>query len=297
MTPYSWGVVSTAAGSPAASTLDDAPSDAGARAQRRRRLRADARRLPLRPALLGDRRRRADRRPDPRLCRRSAGCRACSGSPSASCSSARCTTSRRSPRRCATAATRSPRSRASTLGTRAGRAMMAFIWIALVYVIVAFTDITAGSFVGGTEELARRSGVPPRRRGRARRASCTSARRSCSGLVERFLKPPLWLPRRRSSSRRRFAVCWLGTQRLARLRRSHASLGAGDPRLLRGRVGPAGLGAAAAARLPRRLRALRRRSRSASSASSSAATRSSSRRSGGWDDRRRRPGRSSRSCS
>ena len=31
--------------------------------------------------------------------------------------------------------------------------MMAFIWIALIYVIVAFTDITAASFVAGTEEL------------------------------------------------------------------------------------------------------------------------------------------------
>ena len=40
------------------------------------------------------------------------------------------------------------------LGPRAGRAMMAFIWIALVYVIVAFADITAASFVTGTEELA-----------------------------------------------------------------------------------------------------------------------------------------------
>src|SRR5512134_265735 len=36
------------------------------------------------------------------------------------------------------------------LGRRAGLAMMAFIWIALVYVIVAFTDITARSFVVGT---------------------------------------------------------------------------------------------------------------------------------------------------
>lgn len=30
-----------------------------------------------------------------------------------------------------------------------------FIWIALVYIIVAFTDITAGAFVGGPEELRR----------------------------------------------------------------------------------------------------------------------------------------------
>src|SRR6187455_2173384 len=36
------------------------------------------------------------------------------------------------------------------LGTKAGRAMMAFIWIALVYVIVAFADITAGTFVAGS---------------------------------------------------------------------------------------------------------------------------------------------------
>src|SRR3712207_1553838 len=39
------------------------------------------------------------------------------------------------------------------LGTKAGRAMMAFIWIALVYVVVAFADITAGTFVAGSEEL------------------------------------------------------------------------------------------------------------------------------------------------
>jgi len=40
------------------------------------------------------------------------------------------------------------------LGRRAGVAMLAFIWIALLFVIVAFADITAGSFVTGPEELA-----------------------------------------------------------------------------------------------------------------------------------------------
>src|SRR5687767_8241367 len=40
------------------------------------------------------------------------------------------------------------------LGPRAGVAMMAFIWLALVYVIVAFADITSSSFVTGTEEMA-----------------------------------------------------------------------------------------------------------------------------------------------
>jgi carbon starvation protein len=40
------------------------------------------------------------------------------------------------------------------LGDRAFLAMMGFIWVALVYVIVAFTDITANTFVGRSEELA-----------------------------------------------------------------------------------------------------------------------------------------------
>ncbi len=39
------------------------------------------------------------------------------------------------------------------LGKGPGLAMMVFIWIALIYVIVAFTDITAASFTGITEEL------------------------------------------------------------------------------------------------------------------------------------------------
>ncbi len=39
------------------------------------------------------------------------------------------------------------------ISSPAGRAMMAFIWIALVYVIVAFADITAGSFVSAVDEI------------------------------------------------------------------------------------------------------------------------------------------------
>ncbi len=78
------------------------------------------------------------------------------------------------------------------LGTGAGRAMMAFIWIALIYVIVAFTDITAGTFVSGTEEL---QGVGNFNAGGAVAfASVTYLLLSIVlGLVERFLKPPLWL--------------------------------------------------------------------------------------------------------
>jgi carbon starvation protein len=78
------------------------------------------------------------------------------------------------------------------LGTGAGRAMMAFIWIALIYVIVAFTDITAGTFVSGTEEL---QGIANFNAGGA--VAIASAMylglSIILGLVERYLKPPLWL--------------------------------------------------------------------------------------------------------
>lgn len=40
------------------------------------------------------------------------------------------------------------------LGSKSGFAIMLFIWIALVYIIVAFSDITVASFISGTEELA-----------------------------------------------------------------------------------------------------------------------------------------------
>ena len=127
------------------------------------------------------------------------------------------------PRRlaCATARARSPRSRASTSGRAPARAMMAFIWIALVYVIVAFVDITAASFVAGTEELrrARRSLQPGRRGGRGERA-LPGARGGAWASCSASCKPPLWLvtvifvPAT-------FALSWLGTHSvdLLRLRR------------------------------------------------------------------------------
>src|SRR5687768_11443879 len=78
------------------------------------------------------------------------------------------------------------------LGLGAGRAMMAFIWIALVYVTVAFTDITAGTFVGGDEALAGETRFSPG--GAVALASVLYLRLSnLLGLVERFIKPPLWL--------------------------------------------------------------------------------------------------------
>lgn len=78
------------------------------------------------------------------------------------------------------------------LGKGAGRAMMAFIWIALVYVIVAFTDITAGTFVAGDEALANAVGFNPG--GAVAIASVMYLGLSILlGIVDRYLKPPLWL--------------------------------------------------------------------------------------------------------
>jgi carbon starvation protein len=76
---------------------------------------------------------------------------------------------------------------------RAGLAMMAFIWIALVYVIVAFADITAASFTSLVEEL---QGVPITFNpgGAVAAASIMYLLLAVvMGLVQRFLKPPLWL--------------------------------------------------------------------------------------------------------
>lgn len=79
------------------------------------------------------------------------------------------------------------------LGNRAGIAMMVFIWIALVYVIVAFTDITSASFVSPTEEL---QGVQVDFNPGGAVAFAAVAYLILAiimGFVERFLKPPLWL--------------------------------------------------------------------------------------------------------
>jgi len=96
------------------------------------------------------------------------------------------------------------------LGTGAGKAMMAFIWIALIYIIVAFTDITAGTFVAGDDVLAGETRFNPG--GAVAFASIAYLLLSIVlGLVEKYLKPPLWLvtvifvPAT-------FALSYLGTQ-------------------------------------------------------------------------------------
>src|SRR5688500_10943248 len=97
------------------------------------------------------------------------------------------------------------------LGARAGVAMLGFIWLALVYVIVAFADITAGSFVTGVEELASAS-VAFHPGGAVAAASIFYlALAVVMGLVQRFLNPPLWLLTAIFVPAT-FVAVWLGTK-------------------------------------------------------------------------------------
>jgi carbon starvation protein len=97
------------------------------------------------------------------------------------------------------------------LGHKAGVAMMAFIWLALVYVIVAFADITASSFVTGGEELAGAANAFHPGGAVAAASIFYLLLAVIMGLLQRFLNPPLWLltiifvPAT-------FGTVWLGTQ-------------------------------------------------------------------------------------
>jgi carbon starvation protein len=97
------------------------------------------------------------------------------------------------------------------LGRRAWIAIMAFIWIALVYVIVAFADVTATSFIGRIEEL---DGVKVGFEKGGAVAFSTIAYLVLAmgmGLIQKKWNPPLWLvtiifvPAT-------LAVVWLGTK-------------------------------------------------------------------------------------
>ena len=97
------------------------------------------------------------------------------------------------------------------LGDRAWLAIMAFIWIALIYVIIAFADITASTFVSGGEDLAG-STMAFNPGGAVAAASVMYLTLALvMGLVTRWFNPPLWLvtiifvPAT-------LGVVWLGTQ-------------------------------------------------------------------------------------
>jgi carbon starvation protein len=97
------------------------------------------------------------------------------------------------------------------LSPRAWVALMLFIWLALVYVIVAFTDVTASTFLGRIEEL---DGVPVSFDAGGAVAFASAAYLLLAvvmGLWQRASNPPLWLvtiifvPAT-------LGVVWLGTQ-------------------------------------------------------------------------------------
>lgn len=79
------------------------------------------------------------------------------------------------------------------LTPRAWAAFMGFIWLALLYVIVAFTDVTASTFLGRIEELEGLQ-VGFERGGAVAFASVTYLSLAVvMGLVQRRFNPPLWL--------------------------------------------------------------------------------------------------------
>jgi carbon starvation protein len=79
------------------------------------------------------------------------------------------------------------------LGERAGIAMMVFIWVALVYVIIAFADITASTFVGRVEDLEGMEFAFDLGGAVAMSSILYLALSIAMGVVERWLAPPLWL--------------------------------------------------------------------------------------------------------
>ncbi|MEZ4296477.1 MAG: carbon starvation CstA family protein [Polyangiaceae bacterium] len=97
------------------------------------------------------------------------------------------------------------------IGKRAFLAVMAFIWLALIYVIVAFTDITASTFVGKTEEFE--GGSFQFNPGGAVAFASTAylGLSIVMGLVEKRWKPPLWLTTAIFVPLTLFVV-WLGTR-------------------------------------------------------------------------------------
>ncbi len=97
------------------------------------------------------------------------------------------------------------------VGRRAWILIMAFIWLALIYVIVAFTDITASTFVGKTTDLEG-GAVSFNPGGAVAIASVTYLGLSVlMGVCDRYLKPPLWLTTVVFVPATLFLV-WLGTK-------------------------------------------------------------------------------------
>ncbi len=97
------------------------------------------------------------------------------------------------------------------MGRPAWIAMLAFIWIALVYVILAFADVTAVTFIGQIEELGGLK-VGFNAGGAVAFASTAYLLLAVAmGLVQRKWNPPLWLTTAVFVPAT-LAVVWLGTK-------------------------------------------------------------------------------------
>jgi carbon starvation protein len=79
------------------------------------------------------------------------------------------------------------------LGKRAGVALLWFIWLALLYVIIAFTQMTASSFVGKAEELAGLATTFNKGGAVAMSSVLYLALAVVLGVVQRAFRAPMWL--------------------------------------------------------------------------------------------------------
>jgi carbon starvation protein len=98
-----------------------------------------------------------------------------------------------------------------TLGPRAWLAILAFIWLALVYVIVAFVDVTASTFVTGDSDAKELTFQFNQGGAVALAGTLYLVLAVVMGLFERIVRPPLWLSTLIFVPAT-FGVVWLGTQ-------------------------------------------------------------------------------------
>lgn len=112
------------------------------------------------------------------------------------------------------------------VGGRAWAAMLGFIWLALVYVILAFTDVTATTFIGRDRELVEGVGAAAFDPGGAVAAAAVMylGLAVLMGVVQRLLNPPLWLLTA-TFVPATFGVIWLGTKVSTVLVMGHAGWG------------------------------------------------------------------------
>jgi carbon starvation protein len=96
------------------------------------------------------------------------------------------------------------------LGSRAWVTMLAFIWLALIYVIVAFVDVTASAFTSKVVETGIAATFD--QGGAVALAGVLYLLLAIvMGLVDRFLKPPLWLSTMIFVPAI-FVLVWIGTE-------------------------------------------------------------------------------------